>query len=143
MNKWPTIHEHICFELICINLVSKEILFGLKKCSVSSLDLLFSSRSRQLFGAYDVNSEINDDILFKGCNQHSSLNQMGSEDCARRFKSAYLETLCLGETLDDLHYQKQENDTQMHFPRLAGELKSDMLSLKVSHAVMMLQMGFP
>ena len=130
--KWTDFETAVAWELININLLSKEILFGLTGCSPSSLDLLMAGRNRNRYGTYDVNNELTDDILFKAYNQHSSLNQLGSEDCAQRFKDAYLETLCLGETLDYLKLEGQES--LMKFPGVdAGALNFISRTMKVSY----------
>jgi hypothetical protein len=63
-------------ELIKVNLISKELLFGFEKTSVSSLDLLAAAEARMRFGAVDANSELVDDMLFKSCNTNASKSQV-------------------------------------------------------------------
>jgi len=96
---WTFAHEQIAQELITINLVSKELLFGLEKTSVSSLDLLAAGDARRKFGDVTSNSELVDDMILKSCNTHASQHQLGNVDNSARFRDCYLSMLGLGHAI--------------------------------------------
>ena len=113
---WSSVHETIAQELITIHLLAKELLFGLQKTPVSSMDLMAAVDARGKFGAYLANSELVDDMLFKTCNSHASKKQMGNVDNSRRFKDAYVEKLGLGMAYDFAREEELQKCTRMHFP---------------------------
>jgi len=109
------IHKAIAQELITIHLVSKELLFGLAKTTVSSIDLLAAVDARDRFGSFEANSELVDDMNFKTANTNASRNQLGNIDNAARFRDCYLEMLGLGGAYDYNRELKLRRRTLMQF----------------------------